>query len=332
MQAAGIAMTRVLPPTRDNLVRAAEVLRDGGLVAIPTETVYGLAANALDARACARIFEAKDRPLFDPLIVHVAEHRELDVLCAGVDKRAQRLIDRFWPGPLTLVLPKTDRVPDLVTAGLATVAVRMPAHVIARELIRLAGVALAAPSANRFGRLSPTTAEHVVEQLADRVDLVIDGGPCPVGVESTIIDVTGPAPRLLRPGGIPFEELAVVIGDIEIAAATPDRPTAPGQLASHYAPRTPLAIIPLAEAICRATGRVGLLALRMPTDCRPFAHIECLSPSGDLPEAAAKLFAALHRLDAAGLDAIYAEPIPDAGLGRAIMDRLRRAAHRGDRP
>jgi L-threonylcarbamoyladenylate synthase len=316
---------RLLPPTPDNLTEAAGILRAGGLVAIPTETVYGLAANALDARACAAIFEAKQRPWFDPLIVHIADAADLERLCRPIDDRARRAVERFWPGPLTLVLPKTDAVPELVTSGLPTVAVRMPAHPVARELIRLAGVPLAAPSANLFGRLSPTTAEHVREQLGDRVKVVIDGGPCAIGVESTIVDLSGPAPVLLRPGGVPVEELAAVVGELRPAAPVTERPTAPGQLASHYAPRTRLIVV-RGDARPDVVGRVGLLAYRRPANAEAYAAVETLSASGDPREAAANLFAGLHRLDAAGLDVIHAEALPEVGLGRAIMDRLRRAA------
>lgn len=334
--------------TPAEIARAAAVLRAGGLVAFPTETVYGLGANALDERAVARVFEVKGRPRFDPLIVHVAEMNWLPRIVAEFPPRAAELARCFWPGPLTLVLPKTDLIPELVTAGSPAVAVRMPNHPTALELLRQVDLPIAAPSANLFGRISPTTAEHVREQLGNAVDMILDGGPCTVGVESTVLQLTPAGALLLRPGGVTIEELESVIGPIEIPAPaenpalqSADEPLlSPGRLPQHYAPRTPLLLIDPgdypsklqsgrgapAPGTATAEPRVGLLAFEPPADTAHFAQIEVLSPTGDLREAASRFFAALRRLDAAGLDLVVAETFPEHGLGRALNDRLRRAA------
>lgn len=314
------------------ITRAAGLLRDGKLVAFPTETVYGLGANALDERAVARVFEVKGRPRFDPLIVHLADAGWLPKLVRELPAAARQLIDRFWPGPLTLVLPKTPAVPDLVTAGCETVAVRMPDHPVAQALLRAADLPVAAPSANLFGRISPTTAEHVREQLGDCVDLILDGGPCRVGVESTVVQLDVDGITLLRPGGTTLEALEATIGPVRVSTGLARGDLAaglvsPGTLLQHYAPRTPLVVMPDAAAI-ESNGRLGLLAFQRPVDPSRFAAVEVLSPDGDLCEAAARFFAALRRLDAAGLELIVAEPFPEEGLGRALNDRLRRAAHR----
>ena len=346
--------------TTNPVEHAAELLRAGKLVAFPTETVYGLGANALDEAAVARIFAAKNRPTFDPLIVHVYDVAQLEQLVREIPPTARLLIDRFWPGPLTLVLPKTDAVPDLVTAGLPTVAVRMPDHPLALELLRLADVPVAAPSANPFGAVSPTTAAHVAEQLGDRVDYILDGGACRVGVESTVLAVllteeSKPEAqakgrvakpslarqasisdlRLLRPGGVPVEAIEAVVGPVHIeppatrtlAASGSLAQPSPGMLTRHYAPRTPLEIHASPPAVARGE-RVGLLTLQPQLDTDRFAAIETLSQTGDLIEAAARFFAALRRLDALQLDRIVALPIPELGLGRALNDRLRRASQR----
>ncbi len=315
-------------PNPPAIERAADLILRGRLVAFPTETVYGLGAHALDPRAVAGIFEAKQRPRFDPLIVHIASLETLREVVARCSRKAERLVERFWPGPLTLVLPKSATVPGIVTAGLPTVAVRMPDHPMALELIRTAAVPIAAPSANRFGCLSPTTPAHVREQLGNRVDYILDGGACVVGVESTILDLTDELPRLLRPGGLPLEEIVSVMGPVTMDQEEPDRPRAPGQLPSHYAPRTPLMILDEASPPPISLRDVGLLCFRTPRRDAPASHVEILSPSGDLREAASNLFAALHRLDDLELDVIYAEPVPETGLGRAIMNRLRKASGR----
>ena len=305
----------VLAPDDAGLARAAALLAKGGLVAFPTETVYGLGADARDDRAVARIFAAKGRPRFNPLILHVADVAAARALCV-FDARAERLASAFWPGPLTLVLPLREGagISPLATAGLPTVAVRVPAHPVARALIAAFGGPVAAPSANPSGRVSPTTAAHVVAGLSGRIDAVVDGGPCGVGVESTILGLDGPA-VLWREGGIAAEQVAEVLGEWPAAAAAGARPVAPGALASHYAPRGVMRL----NATSAAPGEVML----------GFGPVDCdlnLSAAGDLTEAAANLYACLHRLDAMGAERIAVSPVPEAGLGRAINDRLRRAA------
>lgn len=310
------------------ILKAAEIIRRGGIVAFPTETVYGLGANGYDPLAVARVFEVKRRPSFDPLILHVADPSDVEKLVKGIPSDAKKLIERFWPGPLTVVLLKEENVPDIVTAGLPTVAIRMPKHPMALSLIKESKCPIAAPSANPFGYLSPTTAEHVCEQLGDQVDLILDGGPCPIGVESTIVSFLENKPRLLRPGGVLLEEIETIIGKVEISSIK-DRPSAPGMLSRHYAPRTPIVLDWSEKSLDSYKGRrIGLLAFKEPDPSLKFNHMEVLSKKGDLREAAANLFAAIRRLDALSLDLILAEPVPEIELGRAIMDRLRRASGR----
>lgn len=321
---------KISPSTEKVMHQAAAIIRSGGLVAFPTETVYGLGADAFNPRAVARIFEAKNRPYFDPLIVHIADLSQLSRCCRHVEKRAARLAGRFWPGPLTMVLPKAPDVPDIVTAGLDTVAVRMPRHLLALDLIRLAGTPIAAPSANPFGYISPTRAEHVLEQLGDRVDMIIDGGPCEVGLESTIVKIEEDERNLLlRPGGIAPEEIEDMVGPLLRAATNTDRPEAPGQLSLHYAPAVPVRIVESAAALDFAEEGAGYLLFRGTGLPFPADRSEVLSATGDLAEAAARLFTALHNLDKKNLRVVYAEAVPERGLGIAIMDRLRRAARRG---
>ena len=320
---------QVWPASDPESIRfAAEIIRGGGLVAFPTETVYGLGANALNPDAVARIFEVKQRPSFDPLIVHIATRASLDRLVETISLGDHRLMDVFWPGPLTLVLPRRENVPDIVTAGLPTIAIRMPAHPVARALIREAGVPIAAPSANTFGYVSPTCARHVLDGLGDRVDLILDGGPCPIGVESTIVSMVGAWPELLRPGSITLAEIREVIGPIGQAVIN-QTVVVPGQLPRHYATRTPVTILAAqgARPVVHGHERAGLLAMLTPghVDER-FCAIEVLSASGDLREVARNLFAALRRLDALSLDRLFAEPCDEQGLGLAVMDRLRRCA------
>jgi len=319
-------VARVLSPNPEGIAEAAEIIRAGGLVVFPTETVYGLGANALSAFAVAKIFAAKGRPHFDPVIIHVAEREEAFRLWQEVPKLAEKLIDRFWPGPLTLVLPKREIVPDIVTAGLPTVAVRMPAHPVALELIRASGVPIAAPSANRFGRLSPTHHEAVLEQLGPEIDAVIAGGPTPVGIESTVVSLAENPPRVLRPGGTPIEALREYIPDLRVEAIT--GPSAsPGTLPRHYRPSTPLFLLEpglVKDGEPMERGRCGFLAFQRAWE--GFAQVEILSEKGDLVEAASRFFSLLRKLDRAGLLAIIAEPVPEVGLGVAIMDRLRRAS------
>jgi len=317
--------------TRD-IERAAEAIRNGLLVAIPTETVYGLGADAWNKVALARVFEAKRRPSFDPLIVHVAEPDGASEVADLSVPYAAALAGRFWPGPLTMVLPKSDRVPDLATSGLPTVAVRCPAHTVARQIIARAGVPVAAPSANPFGYLSPTRAAHVVAQLGDRVDFIVDGGPCQVGVESTVLDLSSDPPLVLRPGGLPVELLAEMIPGLQVFDRATTSPRAPGQLPSHYAPASPLYLVePGGFSGAWPTGRAaalcfGVASARAASVSGRWALVVDLSPRGDAVEAAAALFDALHELDAAGFDELWAERLPDAGIGRAVNDRLFKAS------
>jgi L-threonylcarbamoyladenylate synthase len=317
-------MSKVKAYTTELIKDAAEIIKKGGLVAFPTETVYGIGASAFNPEAIARIFEVKQRPRFDPLIVHISDYKDVKNLVQRVDKTVEILIKKFWPGPLTLVLKKSDIVPDIVTAGLNTVAIRMPANPIALELIRESEVPIAAPSANIFGRLSPTTAQHVFAQIGKKIDLIIDGGRTRIGVESTVLDLTD-EPTILRPGGLPLEEIEKVLGKVKISPFN-KRPRSPGQLLKHYAPRVPLKIIKQDNGLYIPEGlRVGFLAFKSLQRNLPFAAVEILSTTGDLKEAAAKFFSSLHRLEDADIDIIYAEPVPEQGLGRAIMDRLRKA-------
>jgi L-threonylcarbamoyladenylate synthase len=319
-------------PSRKVMRQAAALIKAGGIVAFPTETVYGLGADAFDPLAVARIFEAKDRPLFDPLIVHISDLHQMSLLTSTIDRRAGRLAGRFWPGPLTLILPKHVSVPDIVTAGLDTVAIRMPDHLIALELITRCGTPIAAPSANRFGYLSPTRASHVLEQLGDRVDMIIDGGDCAVGVESTIIKLDGEKSILLRPGGIPVEEIQTVIGPVETSEEASERPEAPGRMPHHYSPSVPVELAGDISQIDFSLTDAGFLLFRDRGLDTPADRTEILSANGDIKEAASNLFSALHRLDGKQIRVIVAEPVPENGLGAAIMDRLRKAARRNTGP
>jgi L-threonylcarbamoyladenylate synthase len=304
---------------------AGKIIKNGGLVAFPTETVYGLGADAGNPLAVARIFEVKARPRIDPVIVHVS-----DSSSAGrygiFPESARQLREHFWPGALTLVVDKTTAVPPIVTAGLDTVAIRVPSHPAALALIRAAGCGIAAPSANAFGYASPTTAQHVAEHMAGKIDMILDGGPCSIGVESTILSLTGRVPRILRAGGVAVEDLAAIIGDIEVSLASEERPAVPGQIKRHYATRTRLEICERPSENLLTGERAGLLTLLAPENPDRYEAVEVLAPTGDLREAAANFFGALHRLDALGLDRIIARSIPEVGLGLALMDRLRRAS------
>jgi L-threonylcarbamoyladenylate synthase len=318
------------------LVEAASVLRGGGLVAFPTETVYGLGANALDASAVARIFAAKGRPAHNPLIVHVAEAVEVRRVAAAWPDEAARLAERFWPGPLTLVLRKQQTVPDVVTAGGPTVAVRVPAHPVARALIRAAGVPLAAPSANRSTELSPTRAEHVLRGLDGRIEMLLDAGPTAGGIESTVLDLTSSPPRLLRPGLIGLAELASLIGPVSQVAASRESAhslRSPGMLPRHYAPRTPLECIEAGAAeriaaLLREGKRLGWVPFGDAGPTPPGVRLGILPT--DPVAYAAGLYAVLHELDAAGLDCIVVTLPPDTENWLAVRDRLRRAAMGGE--
>ena len=303
--------------------KAAAFIRGGGTAVFPTETVYGLGADALNAKAVARIFEIKKRPRFDPLIVHVASIRQAKTL-ARVSAGAEALMKRFWPGPLTLVLPKKKIIPDIVTAGLATVALRMPNDHTALALIKAAGTPIAAPSANSFGSLSPTTAAHSRDQLKGGPDIILDAGRARIGVESTVLTFRKGKWFILRHGGLPRETIERVAGRLDTALKGGKKPASPGQLVKHYSPRTPLRIIRATPVKPEKGLRYGYLAFT----ARPAAAVKIfriLSGSGNLEEAAANLFSHLHELDAAGVDIILAETVPAKGLGRAIMDRLKRA-------
>jgi len=328
---AAVAQIRQListpPPNYIGASSAAALIRDGKVVAIPTETVYGMAANALDEQAVQQVFAIKQRPSLDPLIVHLADPEGLDRVAAEVPAAAKTLAAAFWPGPLTLVLPKKRCIPDLVTSGLDTVAVRVPVHPLARRIIREAGCPVAAPSANRFSTISPTSARHVHAQFGDTLAGIVDGGPCAVGVESTILGFWENRVWLLRPGGIPLEAIEACIGPVEHYRQTgPTDIRAPGSLPRHYAPSTPLVLLE-ADAPLETAPGTGQIVFG-PDALASGEHIENLSPAGDLKEAAARLYAALRRLDSAGLDRIIARRLPDSGLGRTINDRLQRASTR----
>lgn len=318
--------TEVIPASE--YARAVALLREGEVVALPTETVYGLAADALNATAVAKIFEAKERPRFDPLIVHLPDRGWLEKVTDLEGEQREltlKLAAAFWSGPFTLVLPKRKIVPEIVTAGLETVAVRMSAHPAFAEIIRAFGGPLAAPSANRFGRISPTAAAHVVEELDGRVPLIVDGGPTKHGLESTIVAPRNGRIEMLRRGPVTEHQLAQ-FGEV-IVGTSSQRPEAPGQLPSHYAPKTPLILVEDADAFSPAPGkRHGLLSWT--SDGAGFADVRRLSECQDLIQAAANLFRYLRELDNLGLDLIVAEELPEQGLGGAINDRLRRAATR----
>jgi L-threonylcarbamoyladenylate synthase len=313
------------------ITHAADVIRAGGLVAFPTETVYGLGANARDAAAVAKIFAAKGRPADHPLIVHLPSAALLSRWAARVPDAAHRLAEAFWPGPLTLVLARADGVPDAVTGGLDTVGLRVPRHPVALALLQAFGDGIAAPSANRYGRVSPTLAAHVRDELGDRVDLVLDGGRCEVGIESTIVDLSGEAPVLLRPGAVTVAMLERVLGEPVRMAGEGSTP-APGRKPSHYAPRARVLIAGEAEAVslarCFKSGgaRVGLLSTQAPVE----PGIDWLGLPADPATQARQLYQRLRDADALGLDVLVAVPPPGVGLAAALADRLRRAAGLGD--
>ena len=310
----------VVAATKGSIERAAEALAKGEIVAFPTETVYGLGANALDAAAVAKVFAAKERPRFNPLIVHVLGLDEAESY-AAVNETARRLMKAFWPGPLSLVLPRQRGcvISDLVSAGLDTIALRAPSHPVARALLEAAKLPIAAPSANRSGRVSPTTADHVEAELGTLPAMILDGGSCALGLESIVLGVDGDEVTLLRLGALPREEIEPVLGRKLARPEAGSHVTSPGQLATHYAPATPLRL-----AARSVHSGEALLAFgpHAPKFSGPMIN---LSPRGDLVEAAANFFAALRTLDAAGVDAIAVMPIPSHGLGEAINDRLKRA-------
>ena len=321
--------TRLLQPDDDGLSAAAEILRHGGRVAMPTETVYGLAANALDPVAVARIFAAKQRPSFDPLIVHLPDAATAFNFAREVPEAARELAAAFWPGPLTLVLPRDARIPDIVAAELPTVGLRVPAHPTAHALLLACGLPLAAPSANLFGSVSPTTASHVLDGLNGRIEAVLDGGPCRLGLESTVVAFEGGRPVILRHGAVTREALEQVCGEVGEGARVLERPLAPGQLARHYATNAPLRCFAEPEALPAPRGDVVLIVIAgtVPAPHRAgYRSLWELAPSGDLHQAAAALFGALREADAMMPSGIHVLTCANEGIGRAIQDRLQRAA------
>lgn len=322
---------------RQHLVAAAEVLRHGGLVVFATETVYGIGANALDGAAVSGIFRAKGRPQDNPLIVHISHIKELDALVSEVPAAARRLADAFWPGPLTMILPKSDAIPAEVSAGLATVAVRMPSHLVARALISLAGVPVAAPSANLSGSPSPTTAGHCIDDLNGRVDMILDSGSCTVGLESTVITLAGEVPRLLRPGFITVEQLREVLGEVEVDDAVyrevkgGDPVASPGMKYRHYSPKATVCLVhgsfeDYLKLLYQKRGN-GVWALAFDDDRARLAY-PCVTygKEGDAASQAGRLFAALRELDEHGARRVYARAPSAEGVGLAVYNRLSRAA------
>ena len=335
--------TEVLTPSDDAIREAAALIREGKLVGISTETVYGLGADALNPDAVRAIFEAKGRPGDNPLIVHIAHIEELrPLIAAEPSPAAQRLAEAFWPGPLTMIFPRSARVPLRTTGGLDTVAVRMPAHPVARALIERSGRPIAAPSGNRSGRPSPTTAAHMLEDMDGRIPLILDGGPCDVGLESTVVDMTGPAPRILRPGGVTREQIAAVCGACEVDSAVmrplreDETPRSPGMKYRHYAPAGELTIYRgdpgrVAAAICAAYDRAERdgkhpLILALEGNLRRYGARNCESLGADARAMAQTVFSALRDADGRRADAIFSEAVEAEGIGLAVMNRLGRAA------
>ena len=328
--------------TEKDLPQAAEIIRRGGLVGIPTETVYGLGANGLDPKAVSRIFKAKGRPQDNPLILHITDVSWLERYCKEIPLTAYKLAEAYWPGPMTMILPRKDMVPDAVTAGLDTVGMRCPSHILCHELIRLADVPIAAPSGNTSGRPSPTTADHMREDMDGKIDAIVDGGPCSVGVESTIIDLTCTPPRLLRPGGISLEQLRAVLGQVDVDPAVTrllgagEKPKAPGMKYRHYAPKAPVTVVSgdpktSAEYIAaHAAPEDGVICFDefMPlftsrTGTKPVMD---LGPAGDKGEQARHIFDALRAFDHTAVTAIWAQCPDTGGIGLAIANRLNKAA------
>ncbi|MDR1836313.1 MAG: threonylcarbamoyl-AMP synthase [Treponema sp.] len=336
-----------LPVSPEALNKAADVLRSGGIVAFPTETVYGLGADAYNPSALVKIFEAKGRPRFDPLIIHIAavqtleEVADFSLLSEETRRKLFLLSEQLWPGPLSIVLPKNARIPGIATAALSTAAIRFPAHEAARTLISLSGGAVAAPSANPFGALSPTRAEHVRDALGKKVDIILDGGPAQIGVESTVLDITGNCIRILRHGGAPKEAVENIIGAVQDASLANEDTAggfvSPGQLKSHYAPRTPLSVFKREEIIRLPCETSAAYIFFDDSSCHTWLmekggqtrkeKIKVLSPSGLLSEAAACLFDTLHELDNRQFSHIFAQLVPQEGIGAAINDRLERAGN-----
>jgi len=332
--------TQLLGPKE--VERAAEIIRSGDLVGIPTETVYGLGANGLNPAAVKNIFLAKGRPQDNPLILHIPEASWLERYCENIPEAAWRLAERFWPGPLTMILPRRPVVPDVVTAGLDTVGMRCPAHPICRDIIAAAGVPIAAPCGNTSGRPSPTTARHMLDDMAGKIDAILDGGPCAVGVESTIVDLTCMPPRLLRPGGVSLEELRDELGEVDVDPAVTrlmgagEKPKAPGMKYRHYAPRAPVTVV--AGAPAEAAGYIarhaapedGVICFHEYTDLftgqSEIRPVMDLGPAGDKEEQARHIFDALRQFDSTDVPIIWAQCPDTAGIGLAVVNRLSKAA------
>ena len=326
------------PDQEEDVAAAAAIVRGGGLVGIPTETVYGLGANGLDGAAVGRIFQAKGRPQDNPLILHIPEAEWLRRYCKNIPPAAWRLAERFWPGPLTMILQRKVNVPNAVTCGLDTVGVRCPDHPVTLAIIRAAGVPVAAPSGNLSGRPSPTCARHMEEDMDGKIDAIVDGGPCGVGVESTIVDLTAPVPRLLRPGGLPLEDLRAVLGEVAVdrAVLSPldpgEKPRAPGMKYRHYAPRAPVTVVSgegrrTARYIRRNLGdHTGVICFEEYRDQFPGCQVRSIGSAQDRGEQARRVFDALRSFDGTDVTAIFAQCPGDGGLGLAVANRLKKAA------
>ena len=326
------------PDQEEDVAAAAAIVRGGGLVGIPTETVYGLGANGLDGAAVGRIFQAKGRPQDNPLILHIPEAEWLRRYCKNIPPAAWRLAERFWPGPLTMILQRKVNVPNAVTCGLDTVGIRCPDHPVTLAIIRAAGVPVAAPSGNLSGRPSPTCARHMEEDMDGKIDAIVDGGPCGVGVESTIVDLTAPVPRLLRPGGLPLEDLRAVLGEVAVdrAVLSPldpgEKPRAPGMKYRHYAPRAPVTVVSgegrrTARYIRRNLGdHTGVICFEEYRDQFPGCQVRSIGSAQDRGEQARRVFDALRSFDGTDVTAIFAQCPGDGGLGLAVANRLKKAA------
>lgn len=319
---------KLLEATKENINFAAEILKNGDIIAFPTETVYGLGADGLNRIAVAKIFEAKNRPTFNPLILHISNYQMLEIITIQNDETIKKIANKFWPGPLTLVIKKNNLVPDIVTSGLDTVAVRMPNHNIALNLINALGRPIAAPSANQFGSLSPTEPKHVIKNLGEKVGYVIDGGKCKFGVESTILEIKNGKVTLLRHGAITKEEIETIVGPVNVLQKKSARPNSPGQLEVHYAPNIPIKFLSKTELNKNKHLKLGGLFLSNPKYEEYFHSIKILSPSADLREATANIFSFLHEFENEKLDLIFVEKIEEKGLGIAIMDRLKKAVNK----
>jgi L-threonylcarbamoyladenylate synthase len=304
---------------------AKKWLDTGNVIAFPTETVYGLGANAFDTMAVAKIYQIKNRPHFDPLIVHLPNLDMLARVSTFLPVAAAKLLAAFSPGPLTVILPKSPEIPDLVTGGLETIAIRIPSHPLALELLSVLDYPLAAPSANPFGYISPTTARHVEEQLGGRIPYILDGGPCSIGIESTIVAFPDGKPTIFRQGGIALEEIENLVGQVNVVDSAQTIPHAPGMLEKHYSPKTPILVGDVEELLLKHEDQKVALLLFYDKDL-PAQHKFVLSPHGDLCEATRQFFAFMREIDKLGVDLILAEWLPERGLGRALNDRLRRAA------